>query len=517
MTGPWRRPRSNIVASLPRAGGYAKFTGLKTYNKELKTMLAIGGWNEGSARFSSLVADEERRTEFVKNVVRFLRQNRFDGLDLDWEYPAFRDGGKPRDRDNYALLVQVIIMVLYLRLWQVYTIPKEELQFIVKSDLPSLSTFLTRLECVLDVIFLKRVKPLLRFALDVRSGVIPITFGLGPHLREESRACRSQIRRARWSGAVFHRQLPYFNLKTWQQTEKGEAGPHFDQVHARRLSGHLWHCASRINPPGPDRQWRVLLPGLKSSEGVQSARASGFVIHPVTEVSSHVSFWPKRRAPARMAESAPQEFEKKDVQDRFEKWQERWDHYIDMKRNYLEAVPARWPFVPSAYARELTLTVQQRVQNILIIGTHPTNIVRKERFAFGHVVVCLTCICKVVGSIPAGCTEELREEFDREHSKTRRPRLLLTMAVPAGIEYIDKGYDVPKLNSQRDRATSYLVYGWDTEIKKLTEWWRKLTTARSTLRSAQSPSHRKRSYAQGTSKSSPSTTNTTSSPNRSYS
>ncbi|KAI8437142.1 hypothetical protein MSG28_010491 [Choristoneura fumiferana] len=35
-------------------GGYAKFTGLKTYNKNLKTMLAIGGWNEGSTRFSPM-------------------------------------------------------------------------------------------------------------------------------------------------------------------------------------------------------------------------------------------------------------------------------------------------------------------------------------------------------------------------------------------------------------------------------------------------------------------------------
>ncbi|KOB71809.1 Brain chitinase and chia [Operophtera brumata] len=33
-------------------------------------------------------------------------QNRFDGLDLDWEYPAFRDGGKPKDRENYARLVK---------------------------------------------------------------------------------------------------------------------------------------------------------------------------------------------------------------------------------------------------------------------------------------------------------------------------------------------------------------------------------------------------------------------------
>ena len=94
-------------------GGYAKFTGLKTYNKNLKTMLAIGGWNEGSTRFSPLVADDERRTEMVRNVLKFLRQNHFDGLDLDWEYPAFRDGGKSRDRGNYALFVQVCAIKKY--------------------------------------------------------------------------------------------------------------------------------------------------------------------------------------------------------------------------------------------------------------------------------------------------------------------------------------------------------------------------------------------------------------------
>ncbi|XP_059052233.1 mucin-2 [Achroia grisella] len=87
-------------------GGYAKFVGLKTYNKNLKTLLAIGGWNEGSTRFSPMVASRERRKEFVRNAIKFLRQNRFDGLDLDWEYPAFRDGGKPKDRDNYAKLVK---------------------------------------------------------------------------------------------------------------------------------------------------------------------------------------------------------------------------------------------------------------------------------------------------------------------------------------------------------------------------------------------------------------------------
>jgi len=69
-------------------------------------MLAIGGWNEGSTRFSPMVADPERRAQFVDSAVRFLRTNHFDGLDLDWEYPAFRDGGKSADRENYAELVK---------------------------------------------------------------------------------------------------------------------------------------------------------------------------------------------------------------------------------------------------------------------------------------------------------------------------------------------------------------------------------------------------------------------------
>lgn len=74
--------------------------------------MAIGGWNEGSVRFSKLVDDEDNRKEFVKNVVKFLRQNNFDGLDLDWEYPAYRDGSKPSDKENYASLVKVKIIEL---------------------------------------------------------------------------------------------------------------------------------------------------------------------------------------------------------------------------------------------------------------------------------------------------------------------------------------------------------------------------------------------------------------------
>merc|ERR1719367_1122872 len=87
-------------------GGFGQFAALKTYNKDLKTMLAIGGWNEGSRRFSPLVEDRDRRQVFIKSAIRFLRQYNFDGIDLDWEYPTQRAGGRPQDRDNYATFIE---------------------------------------------------------------------------------------------------------------------------------------------------------------------------------------------------------------------------------------------------------------------------------------------------------------------------------------------------------------------------------------------------------------------------
>ena len=66
---------------------------------------------------SPLVADPSRRRTFIKSAIRFLRQYNFDGLDLDWEYPSFRDGGKPEDRRNYAKFVAVRILTYPISSW----------------------------------------------------------------------------------------------------------------------------------------------------------------------------------------------------------------------------------------------------------------------------------------------------------------------------------------------------------------------------------------------------------------
>jgi chitinase len=64
------------------------FNALKKINPKLKTLVAIGGWNEGSARFSLVASDPQKRGVFAKSARDFVQKYGFDGLDVDWEYPG---------------------------------------------------------------------------------------------------------------------------------------------------------------------------------------------------------------------------------------------------------------------------------------------------------------------------------------------------------------------------------------------------------------------------------------------
>ncbi|KAL9948803.1 hypothetical protein ACHAQF_005536 [Verticillium nonalfalfae] len=87
---------------------FSNFTDLKKNNPSLKMIIAIGGWTHNDPGplqkvFSDMVSTKKNRSTFIENLMAFLRQYAFDGVDFDWEYPGADDrGGVPNDGINFT-------------------------------------------------------------------------------------------------------------------------------------------------------------------------------------------------------------------------------------------------------------------------------------------------------------------------------------------------------------------------------------------------------------------------------
>lgn len=85
---------------------YKRFTNLKKKDPNLKLLVSVGGWDGNPKVFSSLVSTDKNINTFAGNAINFLRSRNFDGLDVDWEFPAAR-GSSPSDRQRFTRMIQV--------------------------------------------------------------------------------------------------------------------------------------------------------------------------------------------------------------------------------------------------------------------------------------------------------------------------------------------------------------------------------------------------------------------------
>jgi chitinase len=85
-----------------------KLVDQKKKHPHLKVMIACGGWG-GSGGFSEMARSVENRKKFVESVVRFIKEYKLDGLDIDWEYPGMTGIGNPyipEDKENFTSLMR---------------------------------------------------------------------------------------------------------------------------------------------------------------------------------------------------------------------------------------------------------------------------------------------------------------------------------------------------------------------------------------------------------------------------
>lgn len=78
------------------------------HNAGTKIYVSIGGWTL-SDNFPTIAASSTLRAKFASECNRLIKFYKFDGIDIDWEYPGYAaHSGTPADKVNFTLLLQQI-------------------------------------------------------------------------------------------------------------------------------------------------------------------------------------------------------------------------------------------------------------------------------------------------------------------------------------------------------------------------------------------------------------------------
>lgn len=103
---------------------YSRVVSLKQLNPSLQVFISVGGWSAGGAIFSSMASTAANRAKFIASALALMNTYGFDGIDIDWEYPAAGDrGGVPEDTANFVQLLSELRAVCGTKYAITATIP----------------------------------------------------------------------------------------------------------------------------------------------------------------------------------------------------------------------------------------------------------------------------------------------------------------------------------------------------------------------------------------------------------
>lgn len=78
------------------------------HNANVKILPSIGGWTL-SNHFPSIASDASKRANFAHHCINLIKKYKFDGLDIDWEYPGYEpNAGTPQDKQNFTLFLSTL-------------------------------------------------------------------------------------------------------------------------------------------------------------------------------------------------------------------------------------------------------------------------------------------------------------------------------------------------------------------------------------------------------------------------
>ncbi|KAI0190613.1 glycoside hydrolase family 18 protein [Astrocystis sublimbata] len=91
---------------------YRAAANVKSINPDVKVSIALGGWSFSDpgpwqSIFPTMVSSSANRKKFITNLMGFLSEYGYDGVDFDWEYPGAEDrGGSDVDGKNFTALLK---------------------------------------------------------------------------------------------------------------------------------------------------------------------------------------------------------------------------------------------------------------------------------------------------------------------------------------------------------------------------------------------------------------------------